>query len=443
MDRVARVGVFVGVVLLGAMAGPSRAQEHGAPIGQLNISSRRAIGAMTSNHRLVRRVARTRYPTRRAQPRTSILRGAFAMRAGIRQPLGRNLQAGHSTGGPLLRTIHIYGAVVAADDSTNRTFVLDTIPGTVSLLDARSGNLLGTTRIGPSPQYVTVDAPLGRVFVSSDQGITILNARSGNVLHKISESGLVAVAKQASHIFVCSYRGRDKPSLVRMFDVRNNTVLQSVHVGTGACNMTVAEHAERVFVSNSTADSVSVLDARRGTILRTVHVSGEPSASAVDERTGRIFILTGGSVSMFDAHSGTLLHTTPVNSGPSSIAVNQGTGRIFVTTQNTVDVLDARSAALIHSTNVDTFPASTPIVNAATGHVLVLLTSPKGSESGQADGPGMLLALDGNTGTVRRRVETAQVLSFGLTDVVAADARTKRVFVLDGNGVEMYDATKL
>lgn len=284
---------------------------------------------------------------------------------------------------------------------------------------------------------------MNRVFVSNDKGESILNTQTGALLRTLPFKGNLAVSSGTGRAFICSFMGTVAPGVLRVLDARSLHVLRTMPITRGCDALAIAGQVGRVFVSNSGASSVDILDARSGVVLRTVPLLYHLGSLIVDEHTAHVFVVGGSVVSMLDARTGAVLHTTPVNRGAVDIAVNTRTGHVFVTTLATIDVLDARTGALVHSTNVDTTPASAPVVNPTTGHVLVLLTSPTDDRTGQVNGPGTLLALDGSTGSVRQRVAAGRVISFGLTGVVATDARTKRVFVLNEDGVSMYDATRL
>lgn len=223
----------------------------------------------------------------------------------------------------------------------------------------------------------------------------------------LSAIGLVQPHAQGDSI-VIDHRG--SPKVVR---------LSTIPV-IGATSVAVDEQANRVFVS-SVPSIINTINAQSGKIVHRAVVGESPFRIAVATGAGRVFVPTNVGTYTLDAQ----------------------TGRVFITTMTTIDVLDARTGALIHSTNVATTPASTPVVNLTTGHVVVLLTSPRDVRTAQVDGPGVLLALDASRGAIRQRVDAGHVLPAGMTDVIAADARAKRVFVLNENGVSMYDATRL
>jgi len=196
---------------------------------------------------------------------------------------------------------------VAVDERTNRAFVTSmgttkpdgtpTGPGGVAVLNARSGALLATVRVGLQPEAIGVDGPTGHVFV--------LNQRSNSMT---------------------------------MLDARSGKVIRTVRVGPFPFALAIDEHTHRVFVANPGAGAgggtISVLDARTGMVLRTVLVGPGDDAIAVDAVAGRVIVTGGGAtsrVTFLDATTGVVRQTTSVGGSPFAVAVDTRTNRTFVT----------------------------------------------------------------------------------------------------------------
>lgn len=359
---------------------------------------------------------------------------------------------------PLLCSLSITGAdAIAVDEQTNRVFVPRSEGGAgyMSVLDAQSGIIVRTVPIGPFPGSVEVDAPTGHVFVTHDQGVTMLDARTGRVLRTIhlpGGAGRVALARNVGHIFVSGATIQNRYTLVTMIDARSGAILHATRVDVGSTVMGVADHINRVYTTTYTfgdaTGKMSVLDARSGAVVRTVPIGAQPLAMSVDNQHNRVVIaegtsVTGSNVRILDARTGTQIRTTTIDENPTTVAVDVPIQRILVTTQYAIDVLDAHSGGLIHSTKVDTPPASVPVALPRSSCVVVLLASPLNDSGQDITGPGSVLVLDGRTGAMRKHIDAGDVRSYGLFNLVAVDGRTDRVFVLDGHGLDVFDATRL
>jgi len=207
---------------------------------------------------------------------------------------------------------------LAVDDRTGRIFVADfndgssTGPGTLSMLDARTGRRLRTVTVGVFPQAVAVDERANRVVVLSEGNgaptMTILDARTGQALHTIP----------------ILFRSMGQPLLA--VDARFNHIV----------------------------DGETLRDTRTGAPLYRLNMPGgveQPIAATVDTQRGRIYIADfdmmrcGGGllettvVHVVDARSGALLRSATIGSAPTSysmppgpvnMAVDPRSGHLFV-----------------------------------------------------------------------------------------------------------------
>lgn len=199
---------------------------------------------------------------------------------------------------------------IRADGPAHRVFVLTS--RSALTFDALSGRLLNTVPVegigaaGGFPGFV-VDERLGRVFIATGAGITVLDARSGSVTQDIdlgqSERGL-AEDSRTGRVFVTANRPntgdcRGAPmQTLSTIDAATGKVVRSV---LGSCYafspVIVDEPARRVLVGTRAVSwggvQVSVLDSRNGRVLRSLTIDGSGlSHSAVDPRTGWIYDAT-------------------------------------------------------------------------------------------------------------------------------------------------------
>jgi YVTN family beta-propeller protein len=172
-------------------------------------------------------------------------------------------------------------------------FVANNWDDTVTMLDARSGMVLRTITVGPNPARVVVDEHTARVFVVhgradpgnnpnlelapyvgiSTTGTTILDARSGAVLGQLAvggspvdDVGLVnaqtaAVDERHGRVFVIdatsaatlnsSVRGS-----VGVLDARSGRVLHTLTVGRHPIALAVDEATARLFVVNTNSGCI-------------------------------------------------------------------------------------------------------------------------------------------------------------------------------------------
>ena len=332
-----------------------------------------------------------------------------------------------------------YGAPLAAvDPRTGRVFVptsrqlgsdgVPEGPGTVTVLDGRSGALLRTLPVGHAPLAVALDGRTRRVFVdnngyqptpqsttSADGGLSVLDADSGRQLARMPDEG-----------------------------------------GT---TLVVDERTQRVFALGGSV--VDILDAatgrRRARVVFPPDLGETGYYMAVDERAGRVLVgLEDGGLTNglgLDATTGAVVYSLDTQQpqrfvgGP--LAVDPHTGHtVWVGLQGThtnfydVSTTDTRTGRLVRAgpsaglegTNGVGFAAAIATDPAHGRAVLVTAVTATGYNGDQ------VAVIDTGSGRFRRVME----LGAG-PPAIAVDERAGRVFVANGgaNTVSVLDAARL
>jgi len=209
-----------------------------------------------------------------------------------------------------------YGAPLAAvDPRTGRVFVptsrqlgsdgVPEGPGTVTVLDGRSGALLRTLPVGHAPFAVALDGRTRRVFVSNygyqptpqsttsaDGGLSVLDADSGRQLARMPDEGgePLVVDERTQRVFALG------SSEVDVLDAatgrrRARVVLSPPEFGDSGYYMTVDERAGRVLVGLDNgfySPNARGLDASTGAVVYSLGTAQRPVGGplAVDPHTG-------------------------------------------------------------------------------------------------------------------------------------------------------------
>lgn len=225
---------------------------------------------------------------------------------------------------------------IVVDERARRVFATSE-RGIVSIFDARTGALLHHVDVHGIPGTITVDAAAGRVFVlCRDNTVRLLDARTGAVSRILSLPDtltFMATDPWTGHAFAGSPRRNNSAGLVRMLDARSGTVLRAIAVAPGApWGHAVATRDGRLFVTTASGGAVLVLDGRSGRLLESIHAGPFPFALAVDGRRGRAFVLNGwgGAVTILDTRRGTIARTVFVGAQPTAVAVDERGGHVFV-----------------------------------------------------------------------------------------------------------------
>jgi len=330
----------------------------------------------------------------------------------------------------------------AVDPRTGRVFVptsrqlggdgVPEGPGTVTVLDGRSGALLRTLPVGHAPLAVALDGRTRRVFVynngylptpqsttSADGGLSVLDADSGRQLARFRDEGgePLVVDERTQRVFALG------SSEVDVLDAatgrrRARVVLSPPDFGDTGYYMTVDERAGRVLVGLEDtlgAPSGRGLDATTGAVVYSLDTQqpqrfvGGPLA--VDPRTGHtVWVgLQGTHVDSYDVSTTDTRTGRLVRAGPS--AGLGGIGGASFTAAIATDPAHGRAVL-----------------------VTVVATVTTGYNKDQ------VAVIDTGSGRFRRVME----LGAG-PPAIAVDERAGRVFVANGgaNTVSVLDAARL
>lgn len=201
---------------------------------------------------------------------------------------------------------------LAMDHQRGKLFVGNTLDGSLSVLDAKSGLLLETVQLGKPEgegfehtRMVEVDEDSGRVFVSSpsDAGtLWIVDTMAENAVTRIDDAGLWAaglVHDPASGRVYVSGGGIDEVLIVD-----GKTGERVGTLSTGDTTEASKDGSKHFFVNLS-------LDAKRGRLF------------AADANSGQLYV--------FDIASSKVQKTVPIGLGTLDVLYAAETDQIFVT----------------------------------------------------------------------------------------------------------------
>jgi DNA-binding beta-propeller fold protein YncE len=369
---------------------------------------------------------------------------------------------------------------VTVDTQTERAFVLNlgTLdrfgnpagPGSVSVLDTGSGDVLGTTIVGTDPNAAAVDEASGRVFVvnggsfdsygrlTGPGSVSVLDARTGRVLRTVAGGvapGAVEVDQQTERVFVINRgTGGNNRGSVSMLDARTGSLMRTVRVGVYPASAAIDVPLGRLFVANLVSNTVSVLDARRAMLLLTIMLGQSPgtaAAMAVDARTQRVLVLSlpshlageGGGVlghvTTLNVTTGRLVRVVPLQE-PTALGADQWSGHAFVSggtvRSGSVSMLDTRSGTVLTTRHMKTYPGAMAVD--PQGHRAFVITTVASNRGGVFGSRGNVDEVDTRTGLL----ECTRGLGMRPTAIVI-DARTQHIFVVNSgaNSVSMLPAT--
>ncbi len=344
---------------------------------------------------------------------------------------------------------------VSVDERHHRAFVLDFGTGgtgEVSVFDTATGARIAATVLPGGADAAGVDASAGRVLVASSAAgtVSVFDTRTGHLLRATPiaiDPGAVAVlVNERTHRAFVESRpggyGTGALGAINVIDTLQGRLIRRVAVDPSPDGMDLDDLANRVYVLNALNGTVSILDARTGRSIRTVHLTAGgfptgPGAIVVDERAHLAFV-DHGWTSVFDTRTGAILATHTFSTVPGPLVIDQRTDRVFAATyrDGRVRVLDGRSGRVLRTVDVGQAPADMA-VDELTGRVYVVTAGSFLSTSAPVSGGSPAPRGPGRVYVLDARSGAIRDEgTVGLNPViVAADQRDGRVVVLNMAGL--------
>lgn len=210
----------------------------------------------------------------------------------------------------------VYGA--AFNSATNRLYLpeidrlANSAAGYVLVVDQNTFKELVAIPIGPHPNGgLAVNSVNNRIYVSSDNGINVIDGASNNVIATIATPTSIPDPATAK------------------FDLRATVT-----------NLAVNPTTNRIYATNSdgTNESLIVIDGTSNAVITTLSGTGGPIA--VDPQTNRVYVGTRTGLSVIDGSTNQVLNTISLSS-ISDVAVNPTTHRVYApnTTNDSLSVI--------------------------------------------------------------------------------------------------------
>ncbi len=217
---------------------------------------------------------------------------------------------------------------IGMDASLHRAYATNTFSNRVTVIDGAT-NQAQQLAVG-SKDFVETDARRHRAFFISyeDPALTVLD--SDKKIHRedlgLSHPWGLAVDAQRGIVYVTEI-GKD--TLVAYHEANGKT--EKVSTGSMPDAVAIDEAANRIYVANYAADSVTVVDGATMKPTATVPVGTHPQALAVDGKRHIVLVANthSNNVTLIDS-SGRVVATLPAGTNPYAVAVDSDTGNSYV-----------------------------------------------------------------------------------------------------------------
>jgi len=267
--------------------------------------------------------------------------------------------------------------------------------------------------------YVVFSADTGRVYVAHGDRVTVVDARSGQVVGEVT--GMPGGTHGAA-ISVATGQGftdDGEAGQAVAFDLKTLKVTRRIPAADDADGMVLEKATGRVFVVDGDPGTISVIDAKSAAPVATI-VAGEKVEYVASDDNGTIYAAGegNGDVLKIDARTNTVgaRWATPDCVKPHGLALDRANNRVFM--------------GCVNSTMM--------VVDTGTGRLVAELPIGLGSDAVAFDAKRKrVFSSNGRDGTISVYQQTAPDVYRAMTPIVTAisartmtvDAATGRLFV--------------
>jgi DNA-binding beta-propeller fold protein YncE len=260
--------------------------------------------------------------------------------------------------------------------------------------DAQRGPYKKITEIkiggSPSFDYLAVDAPLRRLYVSNSTRFVVIDIDKNTVvgsiggdLHRVHGLAIVPGDKAFT-----SNGGDNNSSLV---DLKTLQTLKQVDIGPGPDAILYEPKMNEVYAFNHSAGTATVVKGDTGAPVATIKLTGGAVETGVaDPGLGRVFvnIESASEIDAIDVATHQVVAHWPVApaSGPSGLAIDPTTHHLFSGGGPSTVMIDAKTGAVVSSakicsdTDATTFDPGTKYVFSSCGDGTVSIMKEDGDK---------------------------------------------------------------
>lgn len=128
--------------------------------------------------------------------------------------------------------------------------------------------------------------------------------------------------------------------------------LAVIKVGGDPMNLAVNSLTHKVYVPNSTDDTVTVIDGRSNAVIRTIKVGVWPADISINEATNRVYVAntTSNSVFIIDGNTDVVIATVSgLETAPNNVGINTGRNTYYVPAVNKIYVVNSATNKVVQT----------------------------------------------------------------------------------------------
>ena len=244
----------------------------------------------------------------------------------------------------------------------------DSLTGTFAYTPTDAARLAAGQTLGPDTDTFTFRVSDGKLAVDVPVTVTIAPSQlvSGSTANVGPDPAGVAVSADGSRAYVTNRTA----NTVSVVDTATNTVISTIAVGSSPAAIALLPNGTRAYVTNSGAGTVSVVDTATNTVVATVKVGLNPTGITVNADGTRVWVANSGANTITKINTATNIATATLKisnsatlTNPVDIALSTDGRYAYVALQNS----NAIAVITLATNTVSTFGAGTSPVSVTAG----------------------------------------------------------------------------
>jgi YVTN family beta-propeller protein len=201
--------------------------------------------------------------------------------------------------------------------------------------------------------------PFAYVSNFTSNNVSVIDTSDNSVVDTVPVgSGPIGVAVTPDGAF--AYVANRKSNYVSVIDTSDNSVVDTVTVESAPIGVAVTPDGAFAYVTNYTSNNVSVIDTSANTVVATVPVGNYHQGVAVTPDGAFAYVINNifNNVSVIDTSDNSVVDTVTVESGPIGVAVTPDSAFAYVTNfdSDTVSVIDTSANTVVATVPVGSGP---------------------------------------------------------------------------------------
>ncbi|PFB44470.1 40-residue YVTN family beta-propeller, partial [Bacillus thuringiensis] len=214
---------------------------------------------------------------------------------------------------------------LSINDSTNMLYATNFNNANVSVIDTNTNMIVATIPVGNRPEGVAVNMSTGNVYVLNENNpasVSIIDA-SNTVIATVTVGNNFTTEYlyniDVNNITGFAYVANYNDGTVSVID-NLNVVVDTITVGSFPTGIAVNPSLNKVYVTNSVSNNVSIIDISSlpGNIIATVPAGNLPLSVIVDIMTNNVYVTVynDNNVRVIDGNTNFVANVIPAGSTP-------------------------------------------------------------------------------------------------------------------------------